>query len=95
MSPNRTCYLSPTGVLHHSSTVLGFHQSPLPATDSDHTDLETDEVGTTLNRPAEELTLAAAADTAVADTEESVAAIAAHLADCAPVSLTGKVCPVE
>ena len=34
VSPNRTCYLSPTGVALTSS-VLGFHQSPVQTTDSE------------------------------------------------------------
>ena len=39
MSPNRTCYLSPTGVALTSS-VLGFHQSPVHTTDSENNDDE-------------------------------------------------------
>merc|ERR1719323_1267489 len=37
VSPNRTCYLSPTGVALTSS-VLGFHQSPVNTTDSENND---------------------------------------------------------
>ena len=89
VSPNRTCYLSPTGVAL-TSTVLGFHQSPVNTTDSENNDddlnLELDSTDDeeenenrkiTLSQTSTAATVAleSATDAAVADTEESVEAI--------------------
>eukprot|EP00092_Neocalanus_flemingeri_P037356 GFUD01040680.1.p1 GENE.GFUD01040680.1~~GFUD01040680.1.p1 ORF type:complete len:1045 (+),score=253.27 GFUD01040680.1:877-4011(+) len=88
VSPNRTCYLSPTGMAL-SSTVLGFHQSPAH-TDSDNTDLEGDvsEPSIIQTKTAVNIALEAANDTAVHDTEESIEAIQAHLAQSCHGSIT-------
>ena len=85
MSPNRTCYLSPTGVAL-TSTVLGFHQSPVNTTDSENNDedlnlvLSDDDEDDHKNKivqsvTAETVTLEAAADTAMTGSEESIEAI--------------------
>jgi len=87
VSPNRTCYLSPTGVAL-SSTVLGFHQSPAH-TDSDNTDLELEEPSINKSKAAAKVTVEADDDRAILDTEESIEAIEAHLAQSCPGSLTG------
>merc|ERR1719317_695137 len=86
VSPNRTCYLSPTGVAL-SSTVLGFHQSPAH-TDSDNTDLELEEPSINKSKAAAKVTVEADDDRAILDTEESIEAIEAHLAQSCPGSLT-------
>ena len=85
VSPNRTCYLSPTGVALTSS-VLGFHQSPVNTTDSENNDedlnlvLSDDDEDDHKNKivqsvTAETVTLEAAADTAMTGSEESIEAI--------------------
>ena len=73
VSPNRTCYLSPTGVALTSS-VLGFHQSPHNTTGSEETDmilqLDSDEdngVQVSQSRAAQQVSVEAAGDSAVAD----------------------------
>ena len=88
VSPNRTCYLSPTGVAL-SSTVLGFHQSPAH-TDSDNTDLENDgeEPKISQSKEASKVSTEAANDTAVLDPEESIEAIENHLAQSCPSTMT-------
>eukprot|EP00092_Neocalanus_flemingeri_P093783 GFUD01119220.1.p1 GENE.GFUD01119220.1~~GFUD01119220.1.p1 ORF type:complete len:741 (-),score=175.75 GFUD01119220.1:51-1967(-) len=72
-----------------SSTVLGFHQSPAH-TDSDNTDLEGDvsEPSIIQTKTAVNIALEAANDTAVHDTEESIEANQAHLAQYCPGSIT-------
>lgn len=88
VSPNRTCYLSPTGMAL-SSTVLGFHQSPAH-TDSDNTDLELEgeELSIIQSKDAVKVTVEAADDAAILDPEESIEAIQAHLAQSCPSSVT-------
>jgi len=88
VSPNRTCYLSPTGMAL-SSTVLGFHQSPAH-TDSDNTDLELEgeEPSIIQSKDAVKVTVEAAGDAAILDPEESIEAIQAHLAQSCPSSVT-------
>ena len=78
VSPNRTCYLSPTGVALTSS-VLGFHQSPHNTTGSEETDmilqLDSDEdnaVQISQSQAAKQVAVEAAGDSAVADTAVKV-----------------------
>ena len=73
VSPNRTCYLSPTGVALTSS-VLGFHQSPHNTTGSEETDmilqLDSDEdngVQVRQSQAAKQVAVEAAGDSAVDD----------------------------
>ena len=80
VSPNRTCYLSPTGVALTSS-MLGFHQSPHNTTGSENTEpvddmilqLDSDEdigIKTSQTEAAHSVAVEAAGDSAVADSED-------------------------
>ena len=92
VSPNRTCYLSPTGVALTSS-VLGFHQSPVQTTDSeaDNQDqdlqlvLESSDEDTDAARPGAEARTPAAeavmSQTAAAETVALEAATDSAVAD--------------
>ena len=77
VSPNRTCYLSPTGVALTSS-ILGFHQSPHNTTGSENVEdmvlqLDSDEengIKISQTEAAHTVSVEAAGDSAVADTED-------------------------
>jgi len=77
VSPNRTCYLSPTGVALTSS-ILGFHQSPHNTTGSETVEdmvlqLDSDEdngIKISQTEAAHNVSVEAAGDSAVADTED-------------------------